>query len=495
MPLTKNALKYWNTLSHIANDVDFSNIIDNYRTGIFLHPKKIAWSGNNDEELLVNLQENNGLIRINVTSITADVTSGDGGGSSTTGTAQAAIVSYGVKDHNIVPIDINKSDKDCNLKTYKHLFSMRNPDTITTLRYNDKKYVITANEGDSREFDAYADQVKAEEIFVGNQFGLPHVQVPKSIFDPSTNNTADSGSSALFNSNCEGIDCVSGASIILGSNAIDYETDPMNPIFLRIVMAGGRGWSIYELPEDPENLLKLVFDSGDAIENTSCEYYPWAHNAQIDDENAPAGDNFPNNTLWQVADDEFREILTAANDPNEDGCMDRGDGKPGACSMSDTMDARSPKDGASIEQIVIGEACGRLLAVTAGEKSSIALVFDITELTTPRVIKVFHLSPASQHKSAGIAYNDGTIGEIDPENSVFLTAEKSPTGKAGIMFIGAFSGTVSFWEFDCEEPDLVEENAAEEDTTNLRSASPSIVAGAGYVLSSVALVAMSLFSR
>jgi hypothetical protein len=234
-----------------------------------------------------------------------------------------------------------------------------------------------------------------------------------------------------------------------------------------MVLAGGRGWSIYELPDDPEHLLKLVFDSGDAVESTGCEHFPWSHNSKQDAEDAPAA-NFPNNTLWQVADDELREILMLSNDPNEDGCDDRGDGQPGACSMGANVDARSPKDGASIEQIVVGEACGRLVALTAVEKNSIALLFDITDITSPSLKKVFHLSPASQFKSAGVAYNDGTIGEIDPENSIFLTADRSPTGKAGVLFAGAFSGTVSFWEFDCEEPDLVvKENAS----ANLRSAS------------------------
>ena len=110
MPLTKKALEYWGTLSPIADAVDFEAVLANYRSGIFLHPKKLAWSGDNDEELLVNLQENNGLVRINATSGTP-----------------TAVASYGVKDHSIVPVDINKKDKTCDMKTYQHVFAMRNP--------------------------------------------------------------------------------------------------------------------------------------------------------------------------------------------------------------------------------------------------------------------------------------------------------------------------------------------------------------------------------
>ena len=148
MPLTKNALEYWDTWSPIADEVNYSEIRNNYRSGVFLHPKKLAWSGPDDSELLVNLQENNGLLRINATTATA-----------------TALVSYGVKDHSIVPVDINNSDKTCNLKTYQDLFAMRNPDTIATLRFNDKQYVVTANEGDSRKFEGFADKNKANTLF------------------------------------------------------------------------------------------------------------------------------------------------------------------------------------------------------------------------------------------------------------------------------------------------------------------------------------------
>lgn len=235
-----------------------------------------------------------------------------------------------------------------------------------------------------------------------------------------------------------------------------------------MAMVGGRGWSVYEIPDDPDELLKLVFDSGDAIERTGFEYFPWAHNALWDEEAAPA-ENMPNNTLWQMSDDEFREVLTVMNDPNEGGCLDQGDGTPGACPLSETVDARSAKDGSSLEKIVLGEACGRLVAVTATEKNSIAYLFDITELQSPIVKKVFHLSPAGQFKSPAVAYNDGTIGEIDPENSVFLPADRSPTGKTAVIFVGAMSGTVSFWEFECEEyGDISHDKAAENPSSGMR---------------------------
>lgn len=271
------------------------------------------------------------------------------------------------------------------------------------------------------------------------------------IFDPKN---ISAGHAALFNSDCKGGDCVESTYLSLGSTAIDYDTDPQNPIFYRMVMQGGRGWSIYELPENPDGLLKLVFDSSDYLERVGCEIFPWSHNAKMDEEDSPTA-NFPNNTLWKIADEELRKVLIEKSDPEHDGCSDQGDGTPGACPMSGTIDGSSSKEGPGVETIVTGVACGRLFTVTATEKSSVAYLFDITNVGNPELKKVFHLSEATQHKSPGLAYNDGTIGEIDPENIVFLPAEKSPTRKPSLLFAGAFSGTISYWEFDCIDEDEV----------------------------------------
>jgi hypothetical protein len=268
------------------------------------------------------------------------------------------------------------------------------------------------------------------------------------------------GHAALFNSKCSGDECVSSTRLSVGSNAIDYDTDPKNPIFYRMVMHGGRGWSIYELPSNPDNLLKLVFDSADSVERTGCEFYPWSHNAAVDEEDAPT-DNLPNNTLWQTADDELRSALKEKNDPMEDGCIDQGDGTPGACPMKDKVDASSSKEGPGIERVTVGVACGRLFAVMATEKSSVSYLYDITNVGSPELKKVFHLSDALEHKSPGLAYNDGTIGEIDPENIIFFPAEKSPSGKPSLLFAGAFSGTLSYWEFDCAEDEDVPSGKAD----------------------------------
>jgi hypothetical protein len=76
-------------------------------------------------------------------------------------------------------------------------------------------------------------------------------------------------------------------------------------------------------------------------------------------------------------------------------------------------------------------------------------VYDVTDPTQPSLLFLRHLSPASEAKSPDVAYEDGTLGDIDPESSRFLSAADSPRGNAGVMFAGAWSGTISFYEFTC----------------------------------------------
>jgi hypothetical protein len=144
-----------------------------------------------------------------------------------------------------------------------------------------------------------------------------------------------------------------------------------------------------------------------------------------------------------------------SNDPTQDGCPDAGNGAPGACPISETIDEKAPGDGLAPESVTVAIACERVLTISCGENNGNCFLYDITDIgdgTEPVLKKVFNLSPASELKSPGVAYDDGTLGDLDAEATFFVSAGESPTGKAGIFFGGAHSGTVSFWEFECTSP-------------------------------------------
>jgi hypothetical protein len=143
------------------------------------------------------------------------------------------------------------------------------------------------------------------------------------------------------------------------------------------------------------------------------------------------------------------------NDPTQDGCDDAGNGESGACPISETIDEKAPEDGLAPESVTVAIACERVLTLSCGENNGNCFLYDITDIgdgSDPVLKKVFNLSPASELKSPGVAYDDRTLGELDAEATFFASAAESPTGKAGIFFGGAHSGTVSFWEFECANP-------------------------------------------
>jgi len=195
--------------------------------------------------------------------------------------------------------------------------------------------------------------------------------------------------------------------------------------------------------------LYTIFEGTAAVTSLSfhARYLPWLTDNGIQDEEFAD----VNGTLYDVSKEDLRETIHEMNDPNEDGCEDRGDGQPGACALGNTVDERSLKDGYAAEAIVTGSACGKEYLVTVSEKNSVGFMYDVSDIANPSLAQVFHLSPASETKNPIVAYKDRTLGEIDAESIIFLGEEESPTGVPAVLFAGAFSSTTSFWEFDCGE--------------------------------------------
>ncbi|KAL7427677.1 LOW QUALITY PROTEIN: hypothetical protein ACHAXH_003770 [Discostella pseudostelligera] len=371
-----------------------------------------------------SLQENCALVKINVANAVA-----------------VDIYSYGLKSWEETPIDIIEDDGCSSMPTVEGLYSLRSPDAIKLVTVGEDIYIITANEGDDVAYGAFEERVKASSIFDGTSLKFSGLTADSAIFDAAS---PMSGQSKYFNKKCGSLAespawCAKSMRLTVGSESIDY-SNPTAPNFKKLVAIGGRGLSIYKFTDEG---LEMVWDSGDEFEREGCAAFPWAHNAIQDEEYSDVG-----GTLY-LSNPAIQEVLIEMNDPEKDGCEDRGDGEAGACAMGDTVDERSLKDGYAAEAIVAGYACGKRFMVTVSEKNSVGFLYDISDITSPKLAQVFHLSPASKTKNPIVAYADRTLGEIDSESIIFLEQGKSPTGKAAIIFAGAWSSTTSFWEFDC----------------------------------------------
>jgi len=207
-------------------------------------PEYIALSGDGTKAF-VALQENNAIAVIDVA--TAQVTD---------------ILPLGYKNHGLPGNGLDASDQDgaINIQTYNNLYGMYQPDGIVTYEANGKTYLLTANEGDAREYiieipdpNSPGDTIEvvtfAEEARV-RSLGL-------NALDP----TAFPDRATLRNNT------------VLGRLTITKtlgDTDGDND-FDELYVLGGRSFSIFEYTGTG---LDLVFDSGDEFERIIADNLP-----------------------------------------------------------------------------------------------------------------------------------------------------------------------------------------------------------------------------
>ena len=112
-----------------------------------LEPEYIAVS-EDGATAWVSLQENNALAEIDVEAARVD-----------------RILALGFKDHGVAGngLDPSKDDDAINIRTWP-LMGMYMPDTIASYSVDGRAYVVTANEGDSREYDAFVEEADIEDL-------------------------------------------------------------------------------------------------------------------------------------------------------------------------------------------------------------------------------------------------------------------------------------------------------------------------------------------
>jgi DNA-binding beta-propeller fold protein YncE len=96
----------------------------------------------------VTLQENNAIAKVDI--LTKNI---------------SEIFPLGTKDHNVTGNELDASDKDSKveLKTWK-VKGMFLPDAIASFSVNGVHYLITANEGDSRDYEAFGEEDRIEDV-------------------------------------------------------------------------------------------------------------------------------------------------------------------------------------------------------------------------------------------------------------------------------------------------------------------------------------------
>ncbi len=189
-----------------------------------LEPEYIAVSADN-RTAWVTLQENNALAIINLQNLTAE-----------------QIVPLGFKDYMEAGNTLDASDRTDSILFANHpVFGIYQPDAIAAFQVNGETFLVTANEGDAREYDALEEEV----AFGSAAFPLDSLAFPNR---------------ALLKSN-----------FLLGrlnvvNNLGDFDNDGD---FDAAYTLGGRSFSIWDSNGN------LVYDSGDQLERITAADPTW----------------------------------------------------------------------------------------------------------------------------------------------------------------------------------------------------------------------------
>jgi hypothetical protein len=114
-----------------------------------VEPEYIAVS-KDSKTAWVSLQENNGIAKINLETKSIE-----------------AIYPLGFKDYNLPNNSIDASDKDdlTGLKNW-NVKGIYQPDAITAVNIQGVEYIISANEGDARDYDGFSEEVRVDDLIL-----------------------------------------------------------------------------------------------------------------------------------------------------------------------------------------------------------------------------------------------------------------------------------------------------------------------------------------
>ncbi|MCF8258535.1 MAG: choice-of-anchor I family protein [Flavobacteriales bacterium] len=218
-----------------------------------LEPEYIAVSADS-ETAFVTMQENNALAVIDLSDNTI-----------------TALVALGFKDHSLAANALDASDRDdvVNIATYDNLYGMYQPDAIKAYSYSGSTFIVSANEGDSRDYNAYSEEERVKNLTL----------------DP----TAFPDAAALQADEVIGRLTVTTSK---GDNDNDGDYDELYAF-------GARSFSIWDATG------ALVYDSGDDFEQYFAQNYPLQFNSDHTD-----NDSFDNRSDNKGPEPEALEVIS-----------------------------------------------------------------------------------------------------------------------------------------------------------------------------------------
>ncbi|KYQ83852.1 alkaline phosphatase [Acinetobacter sp. NRRL B-65365] len=358
-----------------------------------LEPEYITISADS-KTAWVTLQENNAIARIDIAQ--QKVTD---------------IYPLGYKDHGVVgnELDVSDKDKKIDIKTWAGLVGMYQPDSIANYQANGQTYLVTANEGDSREWlkdskayyagdtrQGFVENIRMKHLFNSKGFNTggdypAHLQklavgVKGAKLNPVT--FAYCGATETGAGGCRD-DAQLGRLNIAWNMGYQTNADGSPKLdanglltYDKLYAYGARSFSIWNTQG------QLVWDSGSEFEKKTAELFP----------------DYFNSDHEAVA-----------------------------------FDDRSDNKGPEPEGITVGSIGQKTFAFIGLERMSGIMVYDISTPNKPKFIEYFTTRNFTETETA-------KQGDLGPEGLTFIAAKDSPNGKPLLVVGNEVSGSTAVYQ-------------------------------------------------
>ncbi|MBN2864525.1 MAG: choice-of-anchor I family protein [Thiotrichales bacterium] len=327
----------------------------------------------------ITLQENNAIAVVNLTNKSIE-----------------RIIGLGFKDHSIPGNELDASQKDgVNIKNWP-VMGMYMPDSITSMTFNGKTYLLTANEGDDRQdwLENVTDQTTCEAAGYFFDAGDNCIDAfsAKDYYSADNVTLVDSEGNPFALSN-GGF----GEDNQLNRLKFSYHTTFAKnggTEFEKLYAYGARSFSIYDAETGNQ-----VFDSGSDFETLTANRY---------------GDQFNNDNAENAGDD------------------------------------RSDNKGPEPEAIAVGKINGYTYAFIGLERMGGIMVYDVSNPNSPSFVEYINNRDVFADQASIEA---GTAGDFGPEGFKFVSAENSPSGKPMLIVGSEVTGTTTFYNIEVNRLD------------------------------------------
>lgn len=396
-----------------------------------LEPEYIAVS-TDSSTAFVSLQENNALAVIDLSSNTI-----------------SRIVGLGTKDYSQATNALDLADKDknasvtgtllhngkarINITPWENVVGLYQPDTIASYSANNKQYVVTANEGDAREYTSgeinedYGNQVDC------NAAGLNWDASVSNCFEGDTP-TMCATKGFLNKENEECFSYVEEFRVGDLSSAESY-SDFILPIPVAVSSLADKFNADIASKINDEALGRLKLSIVNTLDTTS---------DAITTLNSYGARSF---SIWN---EEGQRVFDSGSDMEmiTAGRVGKFFNASNDYTASHKKNDRSSAKGPEPEALAVGEVDGRTYAFVGLERVGGIMLYDISspygvQFVEYTVNRDFTKDPTD-------ATEGGEAGDVGPEGMKFVSANESPTGKALLIVGNEVSGTTSVYQVSAD---------------------------------------------